>query len=151
MKRLTSYNYAANSVACNPTSGAKHSCSRTPEVTDPFYVEKQTCDRDNKEAKAYVDPIAILFDQQRLSNLGSGAVEQLIQRLATPTSPLAQLREKCSDDDLIATIKSRHLQAPCEIQAWAQYMSQNMEKFNAEIAKLAAENQSTDVESQNVE
>lgn len=52
-----------------------------------------------------------------------------------------------SDDDLLATVRSRHVQAPSEIIAWSKELSayaetlesQAQELINAEIAKQEAE------------
>ena len=55
--------------------------------------------------------------------------------------------DKMSDDDLLATVRSRHVQAPSEIIAWSKELSayaehlesQAQELIDAEIAKQEAE------------
>ena len=81
----------------------------------------------------------MLFNQERLAKLGDHAVESWLKSMeAIGNSQVAQLRSQCSDDDLLYMVKSRHLQAPCELTAWTDYMASNMDKFKelmaAEIA-----------------
>lgn len=55
--------------------------------------------------------------------------------------------DKMSDDDLLATVRSRHVQAPSEIIAWSKELStyaehlesQAQELIDDEIAKQEAE------------
>lgn len=119
------------------------------EVTpvDQFYFEKTKSSDDGEECIAYVDPIRMLFNQQRLDNLGSMAVENWLNSLkGTNADPLSELREKCSDADLLRMIKSRHIQQPSEVMAWVQYTQDNMAEFEAEAAKLLQERQAQELE-----
>ncbi len=107
-----------------------------------FYVEEQVSKEDGSPMLQVSDPIYLLFNQQRLNSIGAGAVQMWIQQMsAVASNPLAELRKQCSDDDLLTMVKSRHLQSPSEIHAWAQYMTGNMDKFQSEVAKLVAANQ----------
>lgn len=113
---------------------------REPSLVDEFYKEEIT--QGDTPVVVYSDPIYMLFNQQRLDKLGKGAVDMFINSLSqSGSNPLAELRKECSDDDLLTMIKSRHLQQPSEILAWARYMQQNVSDFQSEIAKLAAEKQ----------
>ena len=62
-------------------------------------------------------------------------------------SQIQQIMDKMSDDDLLATVRSRHVQSPSEIIAWSKELSayvehlesQAQELIDAEIAKQEAE------------
>lgn len=115
---------------------------RTPSLVDDFYKEVI----ETKEGKfiSYHDPIFMLFNQERLSRIGSASVEawlESMKKAQNANSVLNELRKQCSDEDLRSLIKSRHLQKPSEIMAWAQYMKQNMDEFNENVRTLAAEKQ----------
>lgn len=114
---------------------------RQAEVIDEFATRTIKGSRCGHDVKVYCDPIIMLFNQQRLEKqVGADVVEAWIKSMsAHQNSALASLKAKCSDDDLISLVKSRHLQAPCEIQAWAELMNANMKHFNEELSKLAAE------------
>lgn len=114
-----------------------------------FYVEEQVSNEDGSPMFQVSDPIYLLFNQQRLNSIGAGAVQMWLQEMsAAASSPLSELRKQCSDDDLLTMVKSRHLQSPSEIHAWAQFMTANMDKFQSEVAKLIAAKQTDDSQSQ---
>ena len=60
---------------------------------------------------------------------------------------IQQIMDKMSDDDLLSTVRSRHIQAPSEIIAWSKELSayaehlesQAQELIDAENAKQEAE------------
>lgn len=115
---------------------------REANPVDVFYFERTKSSDDGKTCIAFTDPIRMLFNQQRLNQLGSMAVDQWIDSMKNfKTDPLAELRAKCSDSDLKQLIKSRHIQQPSEIMAYAKYCQDNMSYFNQEVAKLVAERQ----------
>lgn len=114
------------------------------EVTpvDEFYFEHTRSSDDGKDCVSFTDPIRMLFNQQRLNTLGTTAIQAWLDSLQQrKNDPLAELRAKCSDADLIAMIKSRHIQQPCEILAYAEECKNNMDMFNAEVKKLMEQRQ----------
>lgn len=114
-----------------------------------FQFEERVSQQDGNSMFQACDPIYLLFNQQRLNSIGAGAVQLWLQEMSSAaSSPLAELRKQCSDDDLLTMVKSRHLQSPSEILAWAQYMTANMSKFESEVAKLVAAKQAEDSQSQ---
>lgn len=123
---------------------------RQPEIVDNFCREVVQ-DTDGKEIVRIVDPVHVLLNQERLNKtLGNTAAQSFIDSFRNqPQDPFAELRAKCSDEDLISMLKSRHLQAPCEILAWTKYMKSNIDTFNAEVQKLIEAKQ-VEVEKQKV-
>lgn len=113
---------------------------RESAPVDEFYINKTVSSDDGNECVGFTDPIRMLFNQERLNRIGSTAVEAWLDSLVShKKDPLKELRSQCSDKELKQLIKSRHIQQPCEIVAWAQMMEQNMEDFKSEVAKLEAE------------
>lgn len=122
---------------------------RESSPVDVFYTEKTISSDDSKECVAYVDPIKMLFNQERISSMGTMALQQWLDSLKNfKKDPLAELRAKCSDADLLAMIKSRHIQQPCEIMAWAQKCQSDMKTFESEVSKLVAEHQAQEAQQQ---
>lgn len=112
---------------------------RQASLVDSFYVNEVE-NADGTKAKTYIDPIYMLFNQERLNSIGNDAVQQWLKSLENfKDNPLRELRSKCSDDDLMTMIKSRHLQQPCEILAWARYMQANMDEFTENVRNVVAE------------
>lgn len=109
---------------------------------DSFTNETITPSHDEKPATCIVDPIRILFNQERINNLGATAAKAWIDSLSVnKNSALSELRKKCSDDDLISIIKSRHIQSPAELLAWSNYMTDRMNEFDAELKKVVESKQ----------
>lgn len=120
-------------------SGISHNnvVYRLDDVTDEFYHEVVHTSDTGDKAYGITDPIRILFAQERINNLGYGAIEAWIDSLSKTTNdPLYELRQKCSDDDLKKIIKSRHIQQPCEVVAWARMCEADMQQFNSELQAL---------------
>lgn len=106
------------------------------EITpvDEFYFDKSVSSDDGNECIHVTDPIRMLFNQERLNRIGTTAVENWIDSLkAKKNDPLAELRSKCSDADLKAVIKSRHIQQPCELMAYVDSCNSDIEKFNKHL------------------
>lgn len=136
----------SKNISFNEELGLKHTILRVPSVVDEFYFERsEPCD-DSIESYSVCDPIFILFNQERLNNMGATAVKTFLDSLSPQSSALSELRSKCSDEDLMTMVKSRHLQSPAEILSWCRYMNDNVNEFNSEVAKLVAQKE---VESSN--
>lgn len=132
----------AENISFNEEVGLKHCILREASVVDEFYHESTTPSDDSMESVSVCDPIVILFNQQRLDNMGTTAAKSFIDSLVPKSNELSELRKKCSDEDLMTMVKSRHLQSPAEILAWCRYMNENVETFNSEVAKLVAQQES---------
>ena len=131
----------ASSVRYNPEQGLFHSILRQVSVVDEFYHENHKPAYDNLESVSYVDPIIMLFNQERIDNLGSMAAKELLDSLANKSDSITELRKKCSDEDLLSMIKSRYLQTPSEIMAYCRYIEGNVDSFNAEVKALLEQQQ----------
>lgn len=120
-----------------------HTVLRQKSETDCFHHVELVSSDDNEKCVAVVDPIIMLFNQERLNKLGADTVEAWLKSMeSSSNSAVNRLRSQCSDDDLTYMIKSRHLQAPCEISAWIDYMGSHLDKFKelyaAEVADAQA-------------
>ena len=122
-------------IKFDSTCDLRHTVLREASVVDEFYKESIT-NADGSKSVSFLDPIYILFNQQRLNSLGTTAAQSFLDSLQPQSDSLAELRKKCSDDDLMKMVKSRHLQSPSEILAWCRYMESNVDKFNVELQEL---------------
>lgn len=134
--RLVRKNYQKASFE-KPKS-MKNFIIREENPLDEFHSETIICDDDGKEATSYCNPIVMLFNQIRLNNLDPTSLRQWIEG-QPQDSALQNLMSKVDPQDIIATIKSRHLQSPCEIKAWAQYMDSSYSDLNTAIEEALAE------------
>lgn len=143
-RRIISIQANAKRIEFDQNSTLKNTILRECDVCDEFYHEIIT-NSDKSESVSIVDPIYILFNQERLNQLGTGAAQKLLDSLQPKSDALAELRSKCSDEDLMKMMKSRHLQSPAEILAWCRYMQANVDNFNSEVkALIEAQSQTTE-------
>lgn len=135
-------------VKYNDSVGIYHAILREPSPVDVFHVEHCKPSNDSMESISLVDPLIMLFNQERLSNLGEMGATAFLDSLMQRESSLSELRKKVSDDDLCAMIKSRYLQTPSEVTAWCRYIQGNVDAFNREVQALVeSKKQETTIES----
>lgn len=75
--------------------------------------------------KKYCDDIYLLFHQKRLENLGIDTINNWLKSLTPQSDALSSLRSKCTDEELLSLVKSRHIQSQSELLAWSNYLEQN--------------------------
>lgn len=119
--------------------GIFHTQLYESSAVDEFYTEVVTT-MDKKETVFHVDPLIMLFNQERLENIGSMGAKQFLDSLSQKDDSLKELRSKCTDDQLMDMLKSRYLQTPSEVMAYCRYIEGNIEQFNTDL-KAAVERQ----------
>lgn len=116
---------------------------------DDFYINERQPKNDRVKSKQFVNPLYVIFNQERLDELGEDTAKAWLDSLAPRAeSELQQLRSKLSDEQLVTMIKSRYLQKPCEVAAWAKQMAADMESFNDEVSRVFGEIQAKQVQEQ---
>lgn len=68
-----------------------------------------------------------LFSQQRLDNLGPDVVRDFLARNLPKTSQASDIISKMSDDEIINSIKSKHIQQPSELLRWSRFVVQEID------------------------
>ena len=127
-------------IKVNVNVGLATSYVRQPSLVDDFYFEKTVSAVDGKEVIGVHNPLYMLFNQQRIDRLGSEAIRQWVDLLKQAQhSGLAEIRKKCSDDDLMCMIKSRHIQHPAELERYIEELNSRADRFNSEVARVRAE------------
>lgn len=75
------------------------------------------------DCEIVVSDVYDLFSQERLNNLGPDVVRDYISRNLPSSSPVSDAISKMSDDEIITSIRSRHIQQPSELLAWSKYVT----------------------------
>lgn len=123
----------------SPTRFVNTKLRDTSPVDDFYSVEEEFAD--GTKLKVYRDPIFELFNQDRINRLGNTSLEAWIKSMMNlQSNPLSELREKCSDADLLAVMKSRYCQTPSEVMKWARYLNNNLSELEKQVS-LAREEQ----------
>lgn len=143
--------HLSNNCRYNHMLGRKQMNFVQTSPVDEFYIESISNPRNAKSVvQCYTNPIRMLFNQERLSKVGEFGVMKWLEQFKGSSSALDELRKKCSDADLVSMIRSRHIQAPADVLAWARHMQSNMDSFNEELKQLY-EVQQTEHNENNVE
>lgn len=94
-----------------------------------------TSDDTGKQVYHYSSDLSLLFSQKRLDKLGVDSLSSFLDTLVPHSDSLASLRSNCSDEELMAVIKSRHIQSPAELLSWSKFL----DKSQQEIKRLHRE------------
>ncbi len=103
-------------------------CSPTP-VTQ-LLLDNCT---DIKDTKVWfkTSDIDLLFNQQRLENLGIDQINNWLSSLSS--SQTSALKGNYSDEELIAFCKSRHIQSAQELLNWSEYLTTQYKKIKLDV------------------
>lgn len=114
-----------------------------PSIMQSFMSEKVTymVGDEKKEAVAMVDDIYLLFNQQRLAHMGADTINAWLNTLTPRSDALAQLRKKCTDEQLMQICKSRYIQSPSELLAWSEYLNANYADIVGEMQAAVQQQQ----------
>lgn len=115
----------------------------TEQLRVEIYDNEETC------PVRYTSDIRLILHTKDLASRAGVAVVSKFGQDSRSTSQIQQIMDKMSDDDLLATVRSRHIQAPSEIIAWSKELSayaenlesQAQELIDAETAKQEADKQ----------
>lgn len=113
----------------------------TEQLRVEIYDNEKTC------PVRYTSDIRLILHTKDLASRAGFAVASKFGQSKQSASQIQEIMDKMSDDDLLATVRSRHVQAPSEIIAWSKDLSayaetlesQAQELIDAEIAKQEAE------------
>lgn len=93
-----------------------------PSIVSPLYSE-DVMFNDGTVGTYRHDDIYLLFNQHRLDSLGVDTVNSWVSSLSKSNSPLSDLLDKCSDEQKLSLIKSRHIQSASELQLWDNFLT----------------------------
>lgn len=115
------------------------------DCTEELRVEID--DTDETRPVRYTSDVRLILHTKDLASRAGLAIASKFGQRNQSTSQIQQIMDTMSDDDLLATVRSRHVQSPSEIIAWSKELSayaehlesQAQELIDAENAKQEAE------------
>jgi hypothetical protein len=118
-----------------------------PEFDSTEQLRVEIDDTDESCPVRYTSDIRLILHTKDLASRAGLAVASKFGQSKQSASQIQQIMDRMSDDDLLATVRSRHIQAPSEIIAWSKDLSayaenlesQAQELIDAETAKQEAE------------
>lgn len=119
-----------------------------PQFDSTEELRVEIDDSDESRPVRYTSDVRLILHTKDLASRAGLAVASKFGQSNKSPSQIQQIMDTMSDDDLLATVRSRHIQAPSEIIAWSKELSayaehlesQAQELIDAENAKQEAEN-----------
>nr|DAY37944.1 MAG TPA: hypothetical protein [Microviridae sp.] len=116
------------------------------DCTEELRVEID--DTDETRPVRYTSDVRLILHTKDLASRAGLSIASKFGQNKQSVSQIQQVMDKMSDDDLLATVRSRHIQSPSEIIAWSKELSayaehlesQAQELIETETAKQEAEN-----------
>lgn len=109
-------------------------------VAPEFDSTEQLCveidDTDETCPVRYTSDVRLILHTRDLSSRAGLAVASKFRQSKQSPSQVQQIMDTMSDDDLLATVRSRHIQAPSEIIAWSRDLSAYAENLEAQAQEL---------------
>lgn len=121
--------------------------SVAPEFDSTEQLRVEIYDAEESCPVRYTSDIRLILHTKDLASRAGLAVASKFGQGNQSASQIQQIMDNMSDDDLLSTVRSRHVQAPSEIIAWSKELSayaehlesQAQELIEAETAKQEAE------------
>lgn len=114
--------------------------------TEPFRFEKVGVE-ENETIRIRSDVSMLLHAADMAKKYGSGFVQSMVNMRRPKSSPLQSQMDQMSDDQILDTVKSRHLQSPSELIAWSEYLMEQAKEVELEAERLVLEKNAQDLSS----
>lgn len=115
------------------------------DCTEELRVEID--DTDESRPVRYTSDIRLILHTKDLASRAGLAVASKFGQNTMPASQIQQIMDNMSDDDLLSTVRSRHIQSPSEIIAWSKELSayaDHLESQAQELIDAASANHETE-------
>lgn len=104
------------------------------DCTEELRVEID--DTDESRPVRYTSDIRLLLHNKDLASRAGASIASKFGQSKQSASQIQQLMDKMTDNDLLATVRSRHIQAPSEIIAWSKELSAYAEHLESQAQEL---------------
>lgn len=107
-----------------------------PQFDSTEQLRVEIDDTDETRPVRYTSDIRLILHTKDLASRAGIAVASKFGQSRQSASQIQQIMDRMSDDDLLATVRSRHVQAPSEIIAWSKELSAYAENLESQAQKL---------------
>nr|DAM66722.1 MAG TPA: hypothetical protein [Microviridae sp.] len=107
-----------------------------PQFDSTEELRVEIDDTDETRPVRYTSDVRLILHTKDLASRAGLAIASKFGRGKQSTSQFQQIMDTMSDDDLLATVRSRHIQAPSEIIAWSKELSAYAENLESEAQAL---------------
>lgn len=107
-----------------------------PEFDSTEQLRVEVYDTEEDCPVRYTSDVRLILHTKDLASRAGIAVASKFGQSNQSASQIQQIMDKMSDDDLLATVRSRHIQAPSEILAWSKELLSYAENLEAQAQEL---------------
>lgn len=93
-------------------------------------------DTDESRPVRYTSDVRLILHAKDLASRAGLTVASKFGQSNQSPSQVQQIMDTMSDDDLLATVRSRHIQSPSEIIAWSKELSTYAELLESQAQEL---------------
>ena len=104
------------------------------DCTEELRVEID--DTDESRPVRYTSDVSLILHTKNLASRAGLSIASKFGQSKQSVSQIQQIMDRMSDDDLLATVRSRHVQAPSEIIAWSKELSAYAENLESQAQEL---------------
>lgn len=118
-----------------------------PEFDSTEQLRVEIYDNEDSCPVRYTSDIRLILHTKDLASRAGLAVASKFGQSKQSASQIQQIMDRMSDNDLLSTVRSRHIQAPSEIIAWSKELSAYAENLESQAQELIdAENSKQEAE-----
>lgn len=110
--------------------------SVAPQFDSTEELRVEIDETDETRPVRYTSDVRLILHTKDLYSRAGLAVASKFGQSKQSVSQIQQIMDTMSDDDLLATVRSRHIQAPSEIIAWSKELSAYAEHLEAQAQSL---------------
>ena len=107
-----------------------------PQFDSTEQLRVEIDDTDETRPVRYTSDVRLILHTKDLASRAGLTVASKFGQSKQSTSQIQQIMDNMSDDDLLATVRSRHIQSPSEIIAWSKELSAYAEHLEAQAQDL---------------
>lgn len=107
-----------------------------PEFDSTEQLRVEIDDTDDSCPVRYTSDVRLILHTKDLASRAGLAVASKFGQSKQSASQIQQIMDTMSDDDLLNTVRSRHIQAPSEIIAWSKELSAYAENLESQAQDL---------------
>lgn len=104
------------------------------DCTEELRVEID--DTDETHPVRYTSDVRLLLHNKDLASRAGLAIASKFGQSKQSASQIQQIMDTMSDDDLLSTVRSRHIQSPSETVAWSKELSAYAERLESQAQEL---------------
>lgn len=107
-----------------------------PQFDSTEELRVEIDDTDESHPVRYTSDVRLILHTKDLASRAGLAIASKFGQSKRSPSQIQQIMDTMSDDDLLATVRSRYIQSPSEIIAWSKELSAYAENLESQAQEL---------------